>query len=313
VNFKKNSNSIVVVFGASGFVGRYIVSNLSNENWKIKVLVRNPINAKHLTLMGKLGQVFIIKGNICNYKDVDKIIKGADKVINLVGILEESSKQKFNNVHFQGSKNIALASAKYKVANLIHISALGLYDGKHSKYAKSKLEAEKSIRKIFKKTVILKPSIIFGEEDNFTNKFAQMATISPFIPLINNGLTKFQPVFVKDVAEAINTVIINNNYFGQTYHLGGPEIINFKEIIDLILLKIDKKRIYVSIPFSFAKLIGLCFSILPYASITLDQVKLLQKDNVVPENVKGFHDLGIKPMSMYVMAEKYLKRYITSY
>ena len=115
------------------------------------------------------------------------------------------------------------------------------------------------------------------------------------------------------MAEAINTVIINNNYLGQTYHLGGPEIINFKEIIDFILLKIDKKRIYVSIPFSFAKFIGRCFSILSYAPITLDQVKLLQKDNVVPENVKGFHDLGIKPMSIYVMAEKYFKRYITSY
>jgi NADH dehydrogenase len=183
----------------------------------------------------------------------------------------------------------------------------------HSKYAKSKLEAEQNIKKILQKTIILRPSVIFGPEDNFTNKFARVASISPFIPLINNGLTKFQPVYVKDVAKAVSAVINNNFHLGKTYNLGGPEIISFKEIIDFVLLKIRKKRIYFSLSFSMAKLIGIIFSIVPVAPITLDQVRLLEKDNIVPEKEKGFKELGIKPSSIYLLAEEYLNRYISRY
>ena len=313
MNLNKNSNSTVVIFGASGFVGRYIVAILAKEYWKIKVFVRRPDQAKHLTLIGKLGQVTTYQGNISNKNSVDKIIYGANKVINLVGILEENNKQNFSSVHIGGSTNIAESCLKHKINSLIHISALGLYDGMHSKYAKSKLEAEQNIKKIFQKTIILRPSVIFGPEDNFTNKFARMASISPFIPLINNGLTKFQPVYVKDVAKAVSAVINNNFHLGQTYNLGGPEIINFKEIIDLILLKIRKKRIYFSLSFPMAKLIGIIFSIVPVAPITLDQVRLLEKDNIVPEKEKGFKELGIKPSSIYLLAEEYLNRYISRY
>ena len=313
MNLNKNSNSTVVIFGASGFVGRYIVTILAKEYWKIKVFVRKPDQAKHLTLIGKLGQVTIYQGNISNKNSVDKIIYGANKVINLVGILEENNKQNFSSVHIGGSTNIAESCLKHKINSLIHISALGLYDGMHSKYAKSKLEAEQNIKKIFQKTIILRPSVIFGPEDNFTNKFARMASISPFIPLINNGLTKFQPVYVKDVAKAVSVVINNNFHLGKTYNLGGPEIISFKEIIDFVLLKIRKKRIYFSLSFPMAKLIGIIFSILPVAPITLDQVRLLEKDNIVPEKEKGFKELGIKPSSIYLSAEEYLNRYISRY
>tara|TARA_B100000809_G_scaffold23907_1_gene20886 strand:+ start:432 stop:1373 length:942 start_codon:yes stop_codon:yes gene_type:complete len=313
VNLNKNSNSTVVIFGASGFVGRYIVAILAKEYWKIKVFVRKPDQAKHLTLIGKLGQVTIYQGNISNKNSVDKIIYGANKVINLVGILEENNKQNFSSVHIGGSTNIAESCLKHKINSLIHISALGLYDGMHSKYAKSKLEAEQNIKKIFQKTIILRPSVIFGPEDNFTNKFARMASISPFIPLINNGLTKFQPVYVKDVAKAVSAVINNNFHLGKTYNLGGPEIISFKEIIDFVLLKIRKKRIYFSLSFPMAKLIGIIFSIVPVAPITLDQVRLLEKDNIVPEKEKGFKELGIKPSSIYLLAEEYLNRYISRY
>ena len=313
MNLNKNSNSTVVIFGASGFVGRYIVAILAKEYWKIKVFVRKPDQAKHLTLIGKLGQVTIYQGNISNKNSVDKIIYGANTVINLVGILEENNKQNFSSVHIGGSTNIAESCLKHKINSLIHISALGLYDGMHSKYAKSKLEAEQNIKKIFQKTIILRPSVIFGPEDNFTNKFARMASISPFIPLINNGLTKFQPVYVKDVAKAVSAVINNNFHLGKTYNLGGPEIISFKEIIDFVLLKIRKKRIYFSLSFPMAKLIGIIFSILPVAPITLDQVRLLEKDNIVPEKEKGFKELGIKPSSIYLLAEEYLNRYISRY
>ncbi len=313
MNINKNSNSTVVIFGASGFVGRYIVAILAKEYWTIKVFVRKPDQAKHLTLIGKLGQVTIYQGNISNKNSVDKIIYGANKVINLVGILEENNKQNFSSVHIGGSTNIAESCLKHKINSLIHISALGLYDGMHSKYAKSKLEAEQNIKKIFQKTIILRPSVIFGPEDNFTNKFARMASISPFIPLINNGLTKFQPVYVKDVAKAVSAVINNNFHLGKTYNLGGPEIISFKEIIDFVLLKIRKKRIYFSLSFPMAKLIGIIFSIVPVAPITLDQVRLLEKDNIVPEKEKGFKELGIKPSSIYLLAEEYLNRYISRY
>ncbi len=313
MNINKNSNSTVVIFGASGFVGRYIVAILAKEYWTIKVFVRKPDQAKHLTLIGKLGQVTIYQGNISNKNSVDKIIYGANKVINLVGILEENNKQNFSSVHIGGSTNIAESCLKHKINSLIHISALGIYDGMHSKYAKSKLEAEQNIKKIFQKTIILRPSVIFGPEDNFTNKFARMASISPFIPLINNGLTKFQPVYVKDVAKAVSVVINNNFHLGKTYNLGGPEIISFKEIIDFVLLKIRKKRIYFSLSFPMAKLIGIIFSIVPVAPITLDQVRLLEKDNIVPEKEKGFKELGIKPSSIYLLAEEYLNRYISRY
>ena len=313
MNLNKNSNSTVVIFGASGFVGRYIVAILAKEYWKIKVFVRKPDQAKHLTLIGELGQVTIYQGNVSNKNSVDKIIYGANTVINLVGILEENNKQNFSSVHIGGSTNIAESCLKHKINSLIHISALGLYDGMHSKYAKSKLEAEQNIKKIFQKTIILRPSVIFGPEDNFTNKFARMASISPFIPLINNGLTKFQPVYVKDVAKAVSVVINNNFHLGKTYNLGGPEIISFKEIIDFVLLKIRKKRIYFSLSFPMAKLIGIIFSIVPVAPITLDQVRLLEKDNIVPAKEKGFKELGIKPSSIYLLAEEYLNRYISRY
>jgi len=313
LNIFNNSNSTVVIFGASGFLGRYIVSILSQDNCLIKVFVRKPDEAKHLTLMGKLGQVELHQGNITDKNSVKKVVYGANKVINLVGILEEKSQQKFNSIHVVGASNIAQACLKHKIDSLIHISALGLYDGKHSKYANSKLVAEAKIKKIFKKTIILRPSVIFGPEDDFTNKFAKMASISPFIPLINKGLTKFQPVYVKDVAKAVYVVIHNNKYLGGTYSLGGPEVISFKEIIDFILLKIRKKRIYIPLSFPSIKLIAILFSVFPSAPITLDQVRLLEKDNVVPEKEKGFKELGIKPESIFLSAEKYLSRYISRY
>ena len=313
MNIHNNSNSTVVIFGASGFIGRYVVSILLQDNYLIKVFVRKPDEAKHLTLMGKLGQVEIYQGNITDKKGVQNIVDGANKVINLVGILEEKSQQKFINTHVEGASNIAEACLKHKTESFIHISALGLYDGKHSKYAESKLVAEEKIKKIFKKTIILRPSVIFGPEDNFTNKFARMASISPFIPLINKGLTKFQPVYVKDVAKAVHVVINNNKYIGQTYSLGGPEVISFKDIIDFILLKIRKKRIYIPLSFPQIKLMAIFFSILPNAPITLDQVRLLEKDNIVLKKEKSFKELGIKPESIYLSSEQYLNRYISRY
>jgi len=312
VNLSKKSRT-VVIFGASGFLGRYIINELLKSNWIIKVFVRNPNKAKHLTLMGKLGQVSIHQCDIMDSNKVEKSIINANKVINLVGILEEKNKQNFKNIHLIGATNIANGCLKNDVDSYIHFSALGLYDGNHSKYAKSKLEAESTIKNIFKKTIIFKPSVVFGPEDQFTNKFAKMASLSLFLPLINSGKTKFQPVYVKDIAKAVGVVINNNIHNGKIYNLGGPEILNFKEILDLILLKIKKKRMYINLSFPMAKLISLLFSISPIKPITLDQVRLLEKDNILPEEGLGFGDLGINPSSLVSISGDYLKRYISKY
>ena len=312
MNFSKKSRT-VIIFGGSGFIGRYIVNELLNDNWIIKVFVRNPIRAKHLTLMGKLGQVSIHQCDIMDATEVEKSISYGSKVINLVGILEEKNKQNFKNIHLKGAINIAKGCLNHKADNFIHFSALGLYDGEHSKYAKSKLDAENNIKNIFKKTIIFKPSVVFGAEDNFTNKFARMASLSLFVPLINYGKTKFQPVYVKDISKALGIVIKNESYNGKIYNFGGPEIMSFKEILDLILIKIKKKRIYINLSFPMAKLVGLLFSISPIKLITLDQVRLLEKDNILPKNGLGFKDLGIKPSSMISLSDHYLKRYISKY
>ena len=303
----------VVIFGASGFLGRYIVNELIKNNWIIKVLVRNPNNAKHLTVMGKIGQVSIHQCDIMDAKKVEKSISYASKVINLVGILEERKKQNFENIHLKGALNIAKGCLRNKVESFIHFSALGLYDGEHSTYAKSKLDAENKIKKIFSNTIIFKPSVVFGQEDNFTNKFAKMASISLFLPLINSGKTKFQPVYVKDISKAVGIVIMSNTYNGKTYNLGGPEILSFKDILDLILIKIRKKRLYLNISFPLAKLMGLFFALSPIKPITLDQVRLLEKDNILPKKGLGFKDLGISPSSITSLSDDYLKRYISKY
>ena len=312
MNFNEKIRT-VAVFGGSGFIGRYIVTELLKEDYLVKVFVRNPDKAKHLTLLGRLGQVEINQCNIMDISKVDKCISKVDKVINLVGVLEERNKQNFINIHLQGAINIAKACSKNNISSFIHFSALGLYDGEHSKYANSKLEGENNIKSIFKNAIIFRPSVVFGPEDNFTNKFAQMASISPFMPLINSGKTNFQPVYVKDIAKAARLVLKSKSFNGKVYNLGGPEILSFKEILDLILLKIRKKRIYVSLSFPIAKLIGLIFSLSPVKPITLDQVKLLEKDNIVPEKGLRIEDLGIKPSSIHTISEDYLKRYITRY
>ena len=312
MNFNKKIRT-VAIFGGSGFIGRYIVNELLKDDYLIKVFVRNPDKAKHLTLLGRLGQVEIHQCNIRDTSKVDKCISNINIVINLVGVLEEKNKQNFINIHSKGAINIARACSKNNISSFIHFSALGLYDGEHSKYANSKLEAEKNIKNIFKNVIIFRPSVVFGPEDNFTNKFAQMASISPFIPLINSGKTNFQPIYVKDIAKAARSVLKNKSFNGKVYNLGGPEIINFKEILDLILLKIRKKRIYVPLSFPIAKLIGLLFSLSPVKPITINQVKLLEKDNIVPEKGLGIEDLGIKPSSIFTISEDYLKRYITRY
>tara|TARA_B100000686_G_scaffold354748_1_gene466917 strand:- start:6197 stop:7141 length:945 start_codon:yes stop_codon:yes gene_type:complete len=313
VKFRNNSNQTIVVLGAAGFLGRYVVSLLVNRGYIVRAGVRNPDKARHLLVMGRLRQVIIYPCNIIDSNDVNDIVNGADIVINLVGILSENKKQNFINVHLNGAINIANACNQNKIKSLTHVSALAIDKSSKSIYAKTKLEAEKNIKSIFNNTIIIRPSVIFGPEDNFTNKFAKMALISPFMPLINKGLTKFQPVSVLDVAKAIEIVILDKIHIGNIYNLGGPEIFTFKEIISLILESIEKEKLYINISFPLAKIMAILTNFLPNAPITLDQVILLKNDNIVTSKSKGFSELGIKPSSMKVMIKKYLSRYKVSY
>ncbi len=312
-NFKNKTKKVVTIFGASGFLGRYVVSLLVKNNFLIKAGVRNPYKARHLLVMGKMGQVTIHKCNVQNFNSVNNIIKQADVVINLVGILFEHKSQTFHKVHVDGSVNIAEACKSQYVKSLIYVSALAIDKSPKSLYAKTKLKAENSIKKIFKNTTIIRPSVIYGPEDNFTNKFAKMAAFSPFMPIINKGVTKFQPVSVLDVAKAIEKVVVNQNYQRVTYNIGGPEVYSFKEILDLIMKNIAKKRIYINLSFFNAKILALITFYFPNSPITLDQLKLLKVDNIVPPNSKGLKDLGIKPNSMHIECKKYLSRYKASY
>ena len=313
MHFQNNSMKTVVVFGASGFLGRYVVSLLAKNNMIIKAGVRNPHKARHLLVNGKLGQVSINQCNISDLESVNNLTMGADFVINLVGILFEYKKQTFHKIHLDGAINIAQACKKNNVKSLIHVSALSVDRSMESSYAVTKFNAEKSIKNIFKNVTIIRPSVIFGPEDNFTNKFAKMANLSPFIPLINNGITKFQPVYVLDVAKAIEKIISNKKLEGDVYSLGGPEILSFREVLDLIMKNIEKEKVYINLSFFNAKIIALITAIIPNSPITLDQIKLLKVDNIVPSKAKGFKYLGINPTSIQVESKKYLSRYKPSY
>lgn len=312
LNPKISFSNTIVIFGGSGFLGRYVVSLLVKNNFMIKVGVRNPDKAKHISIMGYLGQVSIMKCDITDLESVNKMVQGSHNVINLIGILNENKKQSFNNIHVNGVINIAKACDKYKVRSLIHISALAIDKNESSIYAKSKIEAERVIKNFFKKTIILRPSVIYGAEDDFINKFAKISVVSPFLPLINRGKTKFQPVSVLDVAKAIEVVLLNEKFIGKTFHLGGPEIFSFKEILDLILDITGRKKIYINLNFFIAEIIARIFSIFPNNPMYLDHIKLLKTDNIVPKNTLGFKDLGINPYSMETIVYKYLYRYKVS-
>ena len=311
--FQYNYLPTVVVFGASGFLGRYVVALLAKNNFLIKACVRSPSRARHLLVNGKLGQVSLLRCNISDPESVNSVIDKADVVINLVGILTEYRKQTFKNIHLDGAINIAKACKKYNIKSLVHVSALSVDRSLESNYAKSKFAAEKCIKTIFKNVTIVRPSVIYGAEDDFTNKFAKMALISPFIPIINQGLTKFQPVNVLDVAKAIEKIVLNKKLEGNVYCLGGPEIFSFREIIDLIMKNIGKDKTYINLSFFNAKILAFITSIFPNAPITLDQLKLLKVNNIVPPKSKGFKHLGINPTSLQIGSKKYLSRYKTSY
>ena len=300
------NTNLVTIFGGSGFVGRHTVRALARAGWRIKVATRHPASSFFLRPLGSVGQIDFVKCDVSDPAAVAQAVAGAQAVVNLTGILFEKG-QTFEEVQADGAAHIAQASAAAGVRALVHVSAIGADPESESAYAVTKAEGEQAVRETFPSAVILRPSIIFGPEDGFFNKFAEMARFAPALPLIGGGLTRFQPVFVGDVAQAILAALARQD--GRTYELGGPTTYTFKQLLQLILRETGRNRALIPIPFALASLKAAFLQLLPTPLLTMDQVRLLKKDNVVSSTAAGLGDLGITPTSVEAVIPAYLWRY----
>jgi len=299
-------NQLVTIFGGSGFVGRHTVRALSRAGYRIKVATRHPNRAFFLRPLGSVGQIDFVKCDVSDADSVARALSGADAAVNLTGILFQSG-QTFEDVQADGAANIAKAAAAAGVRALVHVSAIGADAESESAYAVTKAQGETAVREAFPKAMILRPSIIFGPEDGFFNKFAELARFLPALPLIGGGKTRFQPVFVGDVAQAILASLSRQD--GRTYELGGPSVYSFKELMQLILRETGRRRVLMSMPFGIAFLEAAFLQLLPNPLLTVDQVKLLKRDNVVSATAPGLADLGITPTSAEAVIPSYLWRF----
>ncbi|MND77009.1 3 beta-hydroxysteroid dehydrogenase/Delta 5--_4-isomerase [compost metagenome] len=304
---------LVTVFGGSGFIGTQVVRALARRGWRVRVAVRNATRGAALRMAGDVGQVQVVRCDITDKAAVTQAVQGADAVINLVGILFETGGRKFQALHVEGATNVAEAARAAGAKRLTHISALGADANGKADYARTKGQAEAAVRAAFPGAVIIRPSIVFGSGDNFLNRFAAMATWSPVLPLIGGGHTRFQPVHVADVAEAVAAATVSAEAEGQTFELGGPSVWTFEDILKFILRETNRQNILLPLPFPVARLVGSLAQIPALIGLTpqltKDQVTLLETDNVVSPGAKGLADLGIEPSGIEAIAPGYLWRY----
>ena len=307
----QNNQRIIAIFGAGGFLGKHLMRQLTKLGYRVKVATRNPYLKGYLKPLGNPGQIELFKTNIFNLEDVRQILKDCDFAINLVGILYETRKQKFNQIHSQFPHLLSNLCSEIGIKNLVHISALGVAERHNSLYMQSKLQGEKNIQNNFKPSVILRPSIVFGPEDKFFNTFASIAQFSPGLPLVGGGKTKFAPIYVGDVAKAIVKAIDLNNSEPQIYELGGPENYSFKELMKILLTEIKKKRFLIPIPFGVAKFQSYFLQMMPNPLLTPDQVELLKYNNIVSGEHLTLKDLGITGTPIQSILPKYIYRFKT--
>ncbi len=299
----------VTVIGGAGFLGKYVVRQLARTGYRVLVVCRKPAAAAALKTAGDVGQVIPVRGNVRDIDSLKPALVQSDAVVNLTGILYESGKQKFTTIHAQAPEKLAQMAASFGIKHFVHVSALGVDKATGSKYARSKVLGEKAVLAALPTATILRPSVIFGPEDNFLNQFACMANISPALPLIGGGQTRFQPVYVADVASAVDACLKRPDAMGQIFELGGPQTYTFKEILEMIMRITGKHRRLVNVPFGMAGIAGTFGELLPRPPLTRDQVQLLKHDNVVSPSTKGFAALGISPVAMDVVAPEYLSRF----
>lgn len=300
---------IVTIIGGTGFVGRYVVRSLAKAGYRLRVIARNPDGALHLKTAGTVGQIVLMSGNLSRSESLAGKLDQSYAVVNLVGILFERGRQNFTHLHAQGAERLAQMAKSAGVSRFVHLSALGVDKAIGSQYARSKMLGEKAVAAAFPEATILRPSVIFGAEDNFFNQFAAMASLSPALPLIGGGRTRFQPAYVGDVAAAAEACLTRDDVLGKTYELGGPTVYSFREILEYILRATGHRRALMPLPFGLASLMGAVAELLPRPPLTRDQVKLLKYDNVVSPGAKTFADLGISPLSVDMVVPEYLARF----
>jgi uncharacterized protein YbjT (DUF2867 family) len=299
----------VTVFGGAGFVGRTIVRELARRGARVTVGCRDVERAKFLKPMGAVGQITPVKADVTNAGQVAKAVEGAEIVISLVGILYQYGGNTFDAVQASGPGLIAAAATEAGAKQMVHVSAIGADADSKSSYASSKAIGEAAVREAFPNATILRPSIIFGPDDGFFNKFAGLAGLAPALPLIGGGHTRFQPVCVQDVAAAALAALERSDAAGKTYELGGPTVYSFRQLMELMMAHTKRPRPLIPVPFWAARIKAGFLELLPKPLLTRDQVELLKSDNVVAEDTPGLADLGIEPTPCEIVLPTYLDRF----
>ncbi|HYC99183.1 complex I NDUFA9 subunit family protein [Brevundimonas sp.] len=304
---------LITVFGGSGFVGSQVVQDLARRGWRIRVAVRRPDRAWKLQTSGHVGQIQAVRCDATDPAQVEAALQGADAAINLIGILYEAGRRSFEAVHVEAARNIATGCAAAGIDRLVHMSAIGANPESDSNYARTKAAGEMAVREAKPDAVVIRPSIVFGAGDSFLNRFAAMASMAPALPLIGGGRTRFQPVHVGDVAEAIVRAVERPDAAGRTFELGGPEVMTFEEVLKLVLRETRRSNGLIPLPFFAARAVGSLAQLTSLVGIapalTRDQVTLLETDNVVADGAEGLADLGVEPTGIEAIAPSYLWRY----
>jgi len=301
------AQKLVTIFGGAGFIGTTLVEHLAKTGVRVRVAVRRPNSAMHVKPLGDVGQIQVVQANIRHADSVHAALKGSDAVINLVGILSESGPQKFNDVHVKGAETIARMSADLGIKTLIHMSALGADAESASFYAQSKACGEIAVKKAFPQATILRPSVVFGVKDRLFNRFAQAASY-PILPVFS-GDTKFQPVYVGDVVKVILKALSDPSLQGATYELGGADIYSLRDMMKLAAKEAMRQVSFVEVPDFIAPVKVFFLGLLPHAPITLDQLRMLRKDNIVSDDAHGLADLGLEPTLLESVLPAYMHQY----
>lgn len=303
------SDKVITVFGGTGFLGKNLICALAKTGAQIQVPTRNPDNALALKPYGAVGQITGVPFNIHSDDQLSAIVKQSDIVINLIGILYEKGKNSFKALHHEFPRRLGEQAKAHNVKRLIHISAIGANSESTCQYQRTKGLGEYAIQTGFSETSILRPSIMFGPGDSFFNLFARMSLVSPFLPLIGGGKTKFQPVYVQDVVAAIMHCLATKNTGGNIYELGGPHVYSFKELLQITMRETHRDRAFMPLPMGLAKFKAFFLQYLPKPPLTPDQVEALKSDNIVDKKALGFKDLGLEPVALEVIVPDYLVQY----
>ena len=308
-----NNRALITIYGGSGFIGRHVVRAIARTGARMRIAVRRPELAGFLQPLGSVGQINAVQANVRYPQSLLAAAEDADAVVNLVGILFPSGKQTFKSVMDEGAGHVAEAARQAGARTLVHVSAIGASAKAPSVYARSKAAGEQAVKAVFPDAVILRPSIVFGPEDDFFNRFAALARISPALPLIGGGKTKIQPVFAGDVAKAVIAALTGKTEADAPYELGGPEVLTMKEMMQRVLAYTMRKRLLISEPFWLAKLQGAFLQMLPTPMLTVDQVRMLETDNVVSEEAKRagrtLEGVGIEPIAVASVVPDYLEQF----